>query len=172
MAHMTTETQDVRMPVQYECRTARLDRADEEERELPRIKCVKCHQEFSTQGRTDADKALPRGPLVSERFEVARTSATNCGTLAVLLINLKGYTGPIAIRTDDRGPWMLSRWHRDPAVTSLELSLSTRRRCTTSLGRVLQFLRRDAEEPAAGGANAGSQRILAHAWTLAALWTR
>jgi valyl-tRNA synthetase len=74
LASMTTETQDVRMPVQYECPhcSALIDQT-KQNRSAPRVKCTKCSQEFSTQwARTDADLALPRAAVVSERFEVAR----------------------------------------------------------------------------------------------------
>jgi valyl-tRNA synthetase len=74
LAALTTETQDVRMPVQFECPhcQALIDQT-KKNRELPRIACSKCGKEFSTQwARTDADKALPRASVVSERFEVAR----------------------------------------------------------------------------------------------------
>ena len=74
LAALTTETQDVRMPVQFECPhcQALIDQT-KKNRELPRLACPKCSKEFSTQwARTDADQALPRAAVVSERFEVAR----------------------------------------------------------------------------------------------------
>ena len=74
LAALTTETQDVRMPVQFECPhcQALIDQT-KKNRELPKVACTKCSKEFSTQwARTDADKALPRAAVVSERFEVAR----------------------------------------------------------------------------------------------------
>src|SRR5262249_23955267 len=73
LAALTTETQDVRMPVQFECphSQALIDQT-KKNRELPKIACSKCSKEFSTQwARTEADKALPRAAVVSERFEVA-----------------------------------------------------------------------------------------------------
>ena len=74
LAALTTETQDVRLPVQFECphcQTA-IDQT-KKNRLLPRITCPKCGKEFSTQwAGTEADKALPRAAVVSERFEVAR----------------------------------------------------------------------------------------------------
>jgi valyl-tRNA synthetase len=74
LAALTTETQDVRMPVQFECPhcQALIDQT-KKNRELPKFPCTKCNKEFSTQwARTDADKALPRAAVVSERFEVSR----------------------------------------------------------------------------------------------------
>ncbi|MCU0980723.1 MAG: class I tRNA ligase family protein, partial [Pirellulaceae bacterium] len=79
----------------------------------PRIKCDKCGQAFSTQwARSDEDRALPRGPVVSERFEVSRNFCNKLWNAArFALINLKGYTpGAVAdaeLTLEDR--WVLSR---------------------------------------------------------------
>jgi valyl-tRNA synthetase len=114
MAHMTTETQDVRMPVEFECpHCEALIEQTKKNRLLPRIKCTKCGQEFSTQwARTEADLALPRGPVVSERFEVARNFGNKLWNASrFALLNLEGYTpGPVAdaeLTVEDR--WILSR---------------------------------------------------------------
>jgi valyl-tRNA synthetase len=114
LAKLCTETQDVRMPVQFECpHCAALIDQTKQNRELPKIKCPKCSQEFSTQwARTDADKALPRGPVVSERFEEARNFTSKLWNAArFALINLQNYTpGAVAdseLTTEDR--WILSR---------------------------------------------------------------
>ena len=114
MAYLTTETQDVRMPVQFECPHCEgLIEQTKKNRELPRIKCDKCGQAFSTQwARSDEDRALPRGPVVSERFEVARNFCNKLWNAArFALINLKGYTpGVVAdaeLTLEDR--WVLSR---------------------------------------------------------------
>jgi valyl-tRNA synthetase len=114
LAMLTTETQDVRMPVQFECpHCGTLIDQTKKNRELPRIKCDKCGGEFSTQwARTDADKALPRGAVVSERFEVARNFTSKLWNASrFALINLKGYTpGAVAeadLTVEDR--WILSR---------------------------------------------------------------
>jgi valyl-tRNA synthetase len=114
MAHLTTETQDVRMPVQFECpHCETLIEQTKKNRELPRIKCDKCGQAFSTQwARSDEDRALLRGPVVSERFEVARNFCNKLWNAArFALINLKGYTpGAVAedqLTLEDR--WVLSR---------------------------------------------------------------
>ncbi len=114
MAHLTTETQDVRMPVQFECPHCKtLIEQTKKNRELPRIKCDKCGQAFSTQwARSDEDRALPRGPVVSERFEVARNFCNKLWNAArFALINLKDYTpAPVPdaeLTLEDR--WVLSR---------------------------------------------------------------
>jgi valyl-tRNA synthetase len=114
LAALTTETQDVRMPVQFECPhcQALVDQT-KKNRELPRVPCSKCGKEFSTQwARTDADKALPKAAVVSERFEVARNFTNKLWNAArFAMINLADYTpGPVddaQLSVDDR--WLLSR---------------------------------------------------------------
>jgi valyl-tRNA synthetase len=125
LARLCTETQDVRMPVQFECPHCeyKIDQT-KQNRELPKIKCSKCGKEFATQwARTDADKALPRAAVVSERFEEARNFTSKLWNAArFALINLQGYvgvppsggTGPAKagtptedLTTEDR--WILSR---------------------------------------------------------------
>jgi valyl-tRNA synthetase len=91
LATLTTETQDVRMPVQFECPhcQALIDQT-KKNRELPKIACSKCNKEFGTQwAKTDADKSLPRAAVVSERFEVARNFMNKLWNAArFALINL------------------------------------------------------------------------------------
>ncbi len=114
LAHLTTETQDVRMPVQYECPHcgALLDQT-KKNRTLPRVTCAKCNQDFSTQWASDpADTVLPRGAVVSERFELARNFANKLWNAArFALMNLQGYTAGEV--TDDElvieDRWLLSR---------------------------------------------------------------
>ena len=114
LAALTTETQDVRMPVQFECPhcQALVDQT-KKNRELPRVACTKCGKEFSTQwARTDEDKALPKAAVVSERFEVARNFVNKLWNAArFAMINLADYApGPVddaQLSVDDR--WLLSR---------------------------------------------------------------
>ena len=114
LARLTTETQDVRMPVQFECPHCEmlLDQT-KDNRELPRIRCPHCRGEFSTQWARDAaDQALPRGPVVSERFEEARKFCNKLWNAArFALLNLNGYAAePVAaasLQVEDR--WILSR---------------------------------------------------------------
>ena len=73
LARLATDTQDVRMPVQYECpHCEKLIDQTKKNRSLPKLPCPECKQEFSTQwAESDEDKALPKGAVVSERFETA-----------------------------------------------------------------------------------------------------
>jgi valyl-tRNA synthetase len=118
LADLTTETQDVRMPVQFECpHCMALTDQTKKNRELPKIACTRCGKEFGTQwAKTEADKALPRAAVVSERFEVARNFTNKLWNAARFsLINLQDATtlarsasegfGPLT--TEDR--WLLSR---------------------------------------------------------------
>jgi len=117
LAALTTETQDVRMPVQFECPhcQALIDQT-KKNRELPKIACTKCNKEFSTQwARSEADKTLPRAAVVSERFEVARNFMNKLWNASrFALINLADYTqargasdGLGDLTVEDR--WLLSR---------------------------------------------------------------
>jgi valyl-tRNA synthetase len=114
MTYLTTETQDVRMPVQFECPhcEALIDQT-KKNRELPKIECKSCGKEFSTQRASEeADKALPRGAVVSERFELARNFCNKLWNAArFAMMNLEGYeAGTISqesLTVEDR--WLLSR---------------------------------------------------------------
>ncbi len=114
LAALTTETQDVRMPVQFECPhcQALVDQTLKN-RILPRVACTKCGKEFSTQwANKDEDKALPKAPVVSERFEVARNFMNKLWNAARFsLINLDGYSAaPVDVSklaVEDR--WLISR---------------------------------------------------------------
>ena len=116
MANLTTETQDVRMPVQFECPVESCQASIPQtvkNRVLPVVECPKCKNKFRTQWAEDeADLKLPRGPVISERFEVARNFMNklwNASRFAML--NLEGYeAAPIKesdLTVEDR--WILSR---------------------------------------------------------------
>jgi valyl-tRNA synthetase len=114
MARLATDTQDVRMPIQFECpHCESLIEQTKKNRELPRVRCTKCDQEFSTQwARSEEDRNLPRGAVVSERFEVARNFCNKLWNASrFALINLQDYTpGDVAdsdLTVEDR--WILSR---------------------------------------------------------------
>ena len=114
MAHLTTETQDVRLPVRFECPYCGiLIEQTKKNRILPAIECKSCQKSFSTQwAETEEDKALTRGPVVSDRFEVARNFGNKLWNASrFAMINLQGYSpAPINdadLTLEDR--WMLSR---------------------------------------------------------------
>lgn len=114
LAFLTTETQDVRMPVQFECpHCEKLMDQTKQNRELPRISCEACHKPFATQwARSDDDKQLPRGAVVSERFELARNFCNKLWNAArFTLMNLREYA-PAPVATEDlrvEDQWILSR---------------------------------------------------------------
>ncbi|MFO0789967.1 MAG: class I tRNA ligase family protein [Pirellulales bacterium] len=62
LAYLTTDTQDVKLPVEFECPHCQAVFAQtKKNRVLPRIECEKCGQPFSTQwAEKPEDKALPR----------------------------------------------------------------------------------------------------------------
>ena len=114
LAYLATQTQDIRMPVEFECpHCEALIEQTKENRVLPRVKCGKCHKEFSTQwAEKPADKALPRGAVVSERFAVARNFCNKLWNASrFALMNLEGFSSaPVAdaeLLVEDR--WILSR---------------------------------------------------------------
>jgi valyl-tRNA synthetase len=115
LAYLTTETQDIRMPVDFECpHCKKLVEQTQKNRVLPRVKCPHCNHEFSTQwAEKPEDKALPRGPVVSERFEQARNFCNKLWNASrFVLMNLEGYEpGPIGenevLLLEER--WILSR---------------------------------------------------------------
>lgn len=114
LAHLTTETQDVRMPVQFECpHCQQLIDQTRKNRESPRVVCDKCHQPFHTQwARTPEDLQLKRGAVVSERFEGARNFCNKLWNAArFVILRLDQYSaGPVReadLQFEDR--WILSR---------------------------------------------------------------
>lgn len=114
IAHLTTDTQDVRMPVQFECpHCGALIDQTKKNRELPRVECTKCGEPFGTQwAKSDEHLALRRGAVVSERFELARNFGNKLWNVSRLaLINLDGYSSaPLSV--DDlafEDHWILSR---------------------------------------------------------------
>jgi valyl-tRNA synthetase len=114
LAFLTTETQDIRMPVEFECpHCAKSIEQTKKNRVLPKIACPHCGGEFSTQwADKPEDKALPRGAVVSERFEISRNFCNKLWNAArFTLLNLDRYTPAAVLDADlaveDR--WILSR---------------------------------------------------------------
>ena len=114
LAYLTTETQDVRMPVEFECpHCHELIGQTKKNRVLPRVKCKKCGGEFSTQwAEKPEDKELPRGAVVSDRFELGRNFCNKLWNAARFsLMNLEGFT-PALVSDDEllvEDRWILSR---------------------------------------------------------------
>lgn len=114
LAYLTTETQDIRMPVSFECpHCGQLREQTRENRVLPRIQCPHCKNFFATQwAEKPDDKALPRGPVVSERFELARNFCNKLWNASrFVLLNLNGFSAGTVpeseLTLEDR--WLLSR---------------------------------------------------------------
>jgi valyl-tRNA synthetase len=118
LAYLTTDTQDVKLPVEFECPHCHaVFPQTKKNRQLPRIECEKCGKPLSTQwADKPEDKELPRGAVVSERFELGRNFANKLWNAARFsLINLEGYDTATTGRgfmgenllLEDR--WLLSR---------------------------------------------------------------
>ncbi len=116
LAYLTTETQDVRMPVEFVCPHCNaVFKQTKKNRVLPRVGCDKCGQEFHTQwAQTEEDLALPRGTVTSERFELGRNFCNKLWNASrFALMNLEGYDpqpeplAPGSLLLEDR--WLLSR---------------------------------------------------------------
>ncbi|MGI9473742.1 MAG: class I tRNA ligase family protein, partial [Rubripirellula sp.] len=114
LARIATDTQDVRMPVQYECpHCEKLIDQTKKNRSLPKLECPACSSEFSTQwAETEADKALPKAAVVSERFETARNFVNKLWNAArFVLMNMDDYQ-PQEVDIDQlplEDRWLLSR---------------------------------------------------------------
>lgn len=121
---LTTDTQDVRMPVQYECPHCQaLINQSKQNRQLPKIECSKCGQSFSTQwAESEEDRALPKGAVVSERFEVARNFCNKLWNAArFVMMNLEGYSGANTVAIDRRQLPLEDRWILSRLATTTEI---------------------------------------------------
>lgn len=114
IAYLTTETQDIRMPVEFECpHCGKLMEQTKDNRVKPKLKCKECGKEFSTQwAEKPEDRALPRGAVVSDRFDLARKFCNKLWNAArLVMMNLEGFTpGKVAdeeLFVEDA--WILSR---------------------------------------------------------------
>jgi valyl-tRNA synthetase len=114
LAWLATETQDVRMPVQFVCPHCETSmNQTKQNREKPVVACGSCKKEFSTQWAKDpADKKHPRGAVTSERFEAARNFCNKLWNASrFVMINLEGFK-PVALQVNDlqlEDRWILSR---------------------------------------------------------------
>lgn len=114
LAYITTETQDVRMPVEFECPHCEESvKQTKKNRVLPVVECTHCKTPFSTQwAESKEDKAIPRGSVTSERFEVSRNFTNKLWNASrFALMNLEGYEAAevdvAKLAVEDR--WLLSR---------------------------------------------------------------
>ena len=124
IASFAGESQDVKLPVGYECphcghvipQTLELQKAIPAGGDKPRVMCDKCKKssQFSS-AWFDPDEGEPVARIVSERFEYGRNFCNKLWNAArFAMLNLEGYTpGKIAadeLQLEDR--WILSRLSR------------------------------------------------------------
>ncbi|MEM0924874.1 MAG: valine--tRNA ligase [Planctomycetota bacterium] len=114
LTQLATETQDVRMPVQFECpHCEKLIDQTKKNRTSPTVLCSACNSVFSTQwAESEEDRQFPRAPVVSEKFETSRNFVNKLWNAArFVLMNLEDYEAtPINVTSlpvEDR--WLLSR---------------------------------------------------------------
>ena len=174
LVYITTETQDIRVPVEFECPHCRkLIAQTRENRMLARITCEHCSADFGTQwSESEADRALPRGAVVSERFELARNFCNKLWNASrFAMMNLEGYTAAQVdaadLAVEDR--WLLSRLSTvtrevTEALSEYRYADAARRLydfawdefCSFYVEMVKNRLQDEASRPVA-------QRVLAHA---------
>jgi valyl-tRNA synthetase len=127
LAHLTTEQQDVRMPVAYLCphcgaslpQTTEHQQLRAEGGRKPRLKCKACRNDYQPSSPNfDPDPGEPVGRLISDRFELGRNFANKLWNASrFVMMNLDDYLAaplePQDLAAEDR--WILSRL-RDAAL--------------------------------------------------------
>lgn len=114
LVYLTTENQDVRLALDFECpHCSAVVEQTKKNRTQHIIECPKCKQSFATQwAETPEERALPLGPVVGERFEVARNFCNKLWNASrFVMINLEGFQ-PCTITFDElcvEDRWILSR---------------------------------------------------------------
>ena len=114
LLYLTTESQDVRLSLDFECPHCQATiEQTKKNRVQHTIQCPKCKKSFSTQwADKPEEKALPLGPVVGERFEVARNFCNKLWNASrFVMINLENYK-PREISKDElfvEDRWILSR---------------------------------------------------------------
>lgn len=118
MADLATDTQDVKLPVDFECPHCENTFAQtKKNRQLPVVECPKgkggCGKSFSTQwAETEDDKAQDRGASTSERFEKGRNFVNKLWNASrFAMMNLEGYEAapidPNDMTIEDK--WLMSQ---------------------------------------------------------------
>lgn len=114
LTRLATETQDVKLPVQFECPHCQTAiNQTKKNRELPTVECPSCKKPFSTQWAKEAvDTQHLRGSVISERFEAARNFGNKLWNAArFVMINLEGFE-PVKLTVKElplEDQWILSR---------------------------------------------------------------
>lgn len=114
LVYLTTESQDVRLTLDFECpHCGSVIEQTKKNRTQHVIACPKCKKSFSTQwADTPEEKAFPLGPVVGERFEVARNFCNKLWNASrFVMINLGGFT-PRSVSADElcvEDRWIISR---------------------------------------------------------------
>ncbi len=148
MASMCTETQDIRMPVEYICphcghltdqveaikieRQARKSRGEKLERKLQpsdvqRVSCKGCKKDFATQwASAETKEVLPVGRETSDKFDIGRNFATKLWNAArFAFMNVEGVQRAkldiASLPTEDR--WILAQLSRTVRALHENLSL-------------------------------------------------
>ncbi|MGD9855011.1 MAG: valine--tRNA ligase [Planctomycetaceae bacterium] len=121
IASFAGETQDVRLPISYECpqcetliaQTAKHQTAKPDGGKKPTIHCPQCKADYQfTSPSYEPDPGVPVARMVSERFEYGRNFCNKFWNAArFAMLNLEGYTpGEVTadqLHLEDR--WILSR---------------------------------------------------------------
>ncbi len=141
IASFAGETQDVRLPISYECphcetlipQTLKHQKAKLEDGKKPMVRCPKCKADYQfTSPAYDPDPDVPVARMVSERFEYGRNFCNKFWNAArFAMLNLEGYTpGEVTadqLQLEDR--WILSRLSTvDAAGRSVSGPIPVRRR--------------------------------------------
>ena len=115
MAYLTTtDTQDVKLPADFECPSCEATiPQSKKNRILHRIDCPQCNKPFRTQwAESDEDLQLPRGPVLSERFEFSRNFSNKLWNASrFAMMHMEGFQ-PAALESHPltvEDQWLLSR---------------------------------------------------------------
>ena len=115
LVEMTTEGQDLKLPVQIVCPHCDTSQEFPKKRSLPVMTCVKCKKEFQQPVPNETPLAEPvMGPLDSPRFEKGRNFANKVWNAArYVLTSIPPSTGAshaeIAKHLRDEDRWIISR---------------------------------------------------------------